>query len=809
MRLNVEQRKLIQLEPKGHMLIKGVAGSGKTTVAVHRLSFLKEHYCPEDNDDLLLVTFNKTLLKYIQYQYDHVESSKEMELQHIFASDAKVKIDNIDRLMFQYFRKYQQRHGLYHRIADRAKVRKVLDQAILHVREQYPKIQLMSLQNSQFLQDEINWIKACYILDLDTYQTIDRIGRSEGGEGNPQKLTKDSETRESIYTLMETFDQMLAKESLIDVKTMNLYALREVTEVDHHRFTHILIDESQDLSKVQLLFLKHLHQEKPYASITFVADNTQSIYSQSWLGKGRPYTTIGYDMSGKARTLSKNYRTTTEISKAAYSLIEQDEQIKNNADFVRPSLIDRHGHAPIFHYCKDQRIQSEFLYKEIQALQKDYALRDICIVAREHRFIESTAAALEQRGIPCEILAGGEPDFSANRVKLITMHSIKGLEFDVIFLINLDQGVIPGRHTRGEAESISEERKLMYVGMTRAKELLYMASVGRPSSFVREIGHEHLRFRKDTSLRPVRTIPIEDYKLTDQIIDVNSNEERIRQWLLHELHDMYGYPDELIELEYSVQQFSQRGYVDIAVFIMHNGKKIPYIFIEVKAFGEGIEIARDQLKSYMQTDEQVYYGVATDGIDLVVVDKQGEEIIDLPPCQPQFLPNTMNEQTYTNFRNQKQYTYFQDSEDESLVEIVDQTTKEIVDADIDVRVPLIGDVAAGIPTTAEQYHEGEIYLPEKWLMERQKSFALRVTGDSMMNAGIDKGDVVIVHQQVTAENGDIVIAIINDEATMKRYMPMDDTIILAAANPKYKAEQMNAEDVTINGKVIGVLKASS
>ena len=58
----------------------------------------------------------------------------------------------------------------------------------------------------------------------------------------------------------------------------------------------------------------------------FVADNTQSIYSHSWLGKGRPFTTIGFDMSGKSRVLTKNYRTTTQISSAAYNLIENDER---------------------------------------------------------------------------------------------------------------------------------------------------------------------------------------------------------------------------------------------------------------------------------------------------------------------------------------------------------------------------------------------------------------------------------------------------------------------------------------------------
>ena len=571
MRLNVEQRKIIESEPRGHMLIKGVAGSGKTTVAVHRIEFLQTHYCPEPDDNILLVTFNKTLLKYIQYQYDHLENQAEHSLQNLFQTDTSVTIENIDKLMFAYFLKYQKRHKVRYKIAPQPKMRQLVQRAILEVQEKYHDIKVISLKNSHFLLDEIDWIKACDIPDLATYQTIDRIGRSDGGKGNPQKLTKSSKTREAIFTLMEVYDQLLQKEGLIDFKTMNKLALQEVLEVNHRSYIHIIIDESQDLSKVQLKFIRALHREKPYASILFVADNTQSIYSQSWLGKGRPYTTIGYDMSGKSRALSKNYRTTTEISKAAYALIEHDEQIKGNVDFVKPALIDRHGHAPIYRYFTDIKKQTTFLLNEINSLQNDYDLRDICIVAREQRLIESKAAALEKAGIPCQVLNNEEPNFDENKVKLITMHSIKGLEFKVIFLIHLDEGIIPSSYSVDNEETITEERKLMYVGMTRANELLYMSSVRRPSSFVKEIDNQLIRMRKDAALRPFQSISIEDYKLTNQIADLNGKEEVIRQWLLREIMEVYGYPLELIELEYPVQQFSQRGYVDLVVSLGGDG----------------------------------------------------------------------------------------------------------------------------------------------------------------------------------------------------------------------------------------------
>src|SRR5690625_1295915 len=160
MRLNVEQRKIIELEPNGHMLVKGVAGSGKTTVAVHRLAFLKEHYCPENDDHILLVTFNKTLLKYIQFQFEHLERFKENELQNLFTSNASIVIDNIDRMMFDYYQKYVNRHKLRLKLVNNKVRHQILQKAILQVREKYRDIKLMSLKNSYFLLDEIDWIKA-------------------------------------------------------------------------------------------------------------------------------------------------------------------------------------------------------------------------------------------------------------------------------------------------------------------------------------------------------------------------------------------------------------------------------------------------------------------------------------------------------------------------------------------------------------------------------------------------------------------------------------------------------------------------
>ncbi|WP_019415291.1 transcriptional repressor LexA [Paenisporosarcina sp. TG20] len=809
MKLNMEQRRIVELEPNGHMMIKGVAGSGKTTVAIRRISFLQDHYSHEEDDSILLVTYNKTLLQYIKYQYHKFADEEQEQYELLFSKDSEVEIVTIDSLMYKYFMKQMRRMNLSLKPSNNHLDHKVMVKAIHSMQKRYPKSKILSPKNSLFLLDEVTWINACQIEDVDTYQQIDRIGRATGGSGSPQKLLKNSDLRAAIFELMETFNAMLADEGYVTFKLMNSMALQEAQQMNHGKYTHVIIDESQDLTKVQLEFLKCIYQEKPYSSILFVADNTQSIYSQSWLGKGRPYTSIGYDMSGKSRVLSKNYRTTTEISQAAYQLIENDSTINANLDFVKPSLIDRHGHPPIYRFFTSSQDQINFLLKEINILTNDYQYSEICVVAKEKRIIESASQVLESGGIPCEILQFSEANFESDKVKLVTMHSIKGLEFKVIFLIDLNDGVIPNTrlYDLDDEETMdSEERKLLYVGMTRANELLYMSTVRKPSKFIKEMNMQYLRMKRDSLMRPFQSIGIQDYQLKDQVQDLNSKEEVVRQWMLRELRQTYGYPLELLELEFPVQQFSTKGYIDIAVQIFKNGEMVPYIFAEVKQFGSGIQDATQQLKSYLEANQRVRYGIATDGLEVICMDRSGEILNDLPKCQPQFLPETKNRRMYSNFKNNKKYSVATELDNEEMVEITDLESGLFVDYETKCKIPLIGNVAAGVPISVNIDYDSSLTLPKEWVVSEINSFALIVTGDSMKDAGIDKGDVVIVNRQQSATNGDIVIAIIDEEATMKKFVPMGDSILLLSENPKYEPIQMKKEDVLINGKVIGVMK---
>lgn len=120
-----------------------------------------------------------------------------------------------------------------------------------------------------------------------------------------------------------------------------------------------------------------------------------------------------------------------------------------------------------------------------------------------------------------------------------------------------------------------------------------------------------------------------------------------------------------------------------------------------------------------------------------------------------------------------------------------------------VAVPIVGTVAAGQPIFAQENIMGEV-LVEASVVGSGKCFALYAQGDSMINADINDGDLIIVRRQPIAEDGDIVIALLDDEATVKRLKINNELIELVPENPRLKPVRVKPEDeLRILGKVVG------
>ncbi len=126
-----------------------------------------------------------------------------------------------------------------------------------------------------------------------------------------------------------------------------------------------------------------------------------------------------------------------------------------------------------------------------------------------------------------------------------------------------------------------------------------------------------------------------------------------------------------------------------------------------------------------------------------------------------------------------------------------------------VAIPILGTVAAGKPILAEENVIGEVLIDAN-VARGGRFFALEVDGDSMTGAGIQDGDTVVVRQQPLAESGDIVVAVVDGEATVKRLHLREDTVELRPENPAHQPIVVGPEDhLCIAGKVVAVKRADA
>ena len=123
-------------------------------------------------------------------------------------------------------------------------------------------------------------------------------------------------------------------------------------------------------------------------------------------------------------------------------------------------------------------------------------------------------------------------------------------------------------------------------------------------------------------------------------------------------------------------------------------------------------------------------------------------------------------------------------------------------------LPVMGRIAAGVPIEAISHVSHHIAVPGLMLSGKGQHYALEVKGDSMIDAGINDGDIVVIREQSTADNGDIVVALVEDaEATLKRFRRKGSMISLEAANPAYETRVLPDHLVKVQGRLVGLIRS--
>jgi len=124
-----------------------------------------------------------------------------------------------------------------------------------------------------------------------------------------------------------------------------------------------------------------------------------------------------------------------------------------------------------------------------------------------------------------------------------------------------------------------------------------------------------------------------------------------------------------------------------------------------------------------------------------------------------------------------------------------------------IELPMMGRIAAGVPIEAIAHASHNVAVPGSMLSGKGAHYALEVKGDSMIEAGINDGDVVVIRETNSVQNGDIVVALVDDaEATLKRYRRQGNMIALEAANPAYETRVLPGDRVQVQGRLVGLIR---
>jgi repressor LexA len=137
------------------------------------------------------------------------------------------------------------------------------------------------------------------------------------------------------------------------------------------------------------------------------------------------------------------------------------------------------------------------------------------------------------------------------------------------------------------------------------------------------------------------------------------------------------------------------------------------------------------------------------------------------------------------------------------LELLDRATDAVKSVVRPAGLPLVGQVAAGVPVLAEENIEDYVPVPQM-VGGDDGEFVLRIKGDSMRDAGILEGDLVVVRPQDVASDGDVVVALVGEEATVKRFFKEADHVRLQPENPAM--EPIRSKEVRVLGKVVGLLR---
>ncbi|ADL52499.1 S24 family peptidase [Clostridium cellulovorans] len=521
-------KRFVTSKPVKLTIIKGPSGTGKTTLAILRLSYLLNNYCQEDKDSAILITRNRLLRGYARYIYEGISGNGQLTLFSLLNIEKEIlTLEGLKNLIIK-----KVFSSGYKVIKTKEEEIGFLKKAIDEIKLKFKKSKLLKdYQYIDFILEEINFINSEGISSLEVYQNVKRYRNIPYPE-NIKKfvLRKNSLGREVIYRINEAFNEITKSQGYIKKEAKTNLAISLAIE-NNIKFTHIIIDDIDKFTRSELELIKVLASEKQHSTVTLTSRNRKAVLPYSYLGKGRTLKAI--DLQGKTILLKDSYRTNKSICDFAESLMEKG---KSRNTLLKSSLVSGIGEYPIhrnFSLEKEEYLYIARLIKEELTRKNKY--KDITILIKEHHYLERLKMFFYSNQIPYVFLDGKEFESNKEAVRISTYDIYSGLENRITIIC----GVNESSYNR------EEHRRFLYDQILSTKEKLYITSSGKPSIFLDEVspklfkiddrqysdkGLEHytfLDFTRDKRIELIKDITLSknlSIKSEDSYVDVEESE---------------------------------------------------------------------------------------------------------------------------------------------------------------------------------------------------------------------------------------------------------------------------------------------
>ncbi|MBX3648985.1 MAG: DEAD/DEAH box helicase [Rhodocyclaceae bacterium] len=456
--LHPSQRDLVEKDFAGPARVAGSAGTGKTVVALHRARRLARDPAAR----VLLTTFS-----------DPLAFALERKLQ-ILAAD---KIEVVPRITVASFEGaarelYQLAFGGKPPLANDDIIESLLTKAAAQVGANVTE---------RFLFSEwTHVVDAWQIKSADQYAAVPRLGR---------KNRMGAKQRDRLWPVFDAVLKELATRGF-ETRASMFEALRQHYDLQPTKpFTHVVVDEAQDLGVPELKFLRVIAPDSNN-TLFFAGDLGQRIFQQPFSWKH-----LGIDVQGRSVTLKVNYRTSHQIREAADRLFSGPiSDVDGRQEDRRGTVSVFNGPVPVIalHDSQDAEIAAVAKFIE-EALADGTQPEEIGVFVRTRNELARARAAIEASGrTAAEITPRKEGAISAVRIGI--MHLAKGLEFKVVAVMACDEDIVPlQERIENVADEVdlddvyATERQLFYVACTRARDKLMISAVGPGSEFIADL----------------------------------------------------------------------------------------------------------------------------------------------------------------------------------------------------------------------------------------------------------------------------------------------------------------------------------